>query len=161
MWQIHWVIGLIPDTVLIKIYYTFLISGAVLYLGSKLFKHFPFKLIPFLGQYPRLSELLGVVLMATSIYLLSSYGNEIEWQAKIKEAEAKVAEAEQASTDANAKLEIEHNKKEALLTERKILYKERIKKEIVQIDKECKLDPVVPKIHNDAAKNPYRKGDAK
>jgi hypothetical protein len=161
MWQIHWVIGLIPDTVLVKIYYTFLISGAVLYFGSKLFKHFPFRLIPFLGQYPRLSDLLGVVLMVISIYLLGSYGNEMLWQAKIKEAEDKVAVAEKASADANAKLEIEHNKKEALLTERKILYKERIKKEIVRIDSECKLDLVVPKIHNDAAKNPYRKGDAK
>ena len=114
-----------------------------------------------MGQYPRLSEFLGVFLMAWSIYLLGGNSNEMEWQAKIKEAEAKVAVAEQASADANAKLEIEHNKKVALLTERKILYKERIKKEIVRIDSECKLDPVVPKIHNDAAKNPYRKGDAK
>lgn len=161
MWQIHWVIGLIPETVLIKIYYSFLISGVVLYFGSKLFKHFPFRLIPFLGQYPKLFELLGVFLLAWSIYLLGGNGNETEWQAKVKEAEAKVAVAEQASADANAKLEIEHNKKVALLTERKVLYKERIKKEIVRIDSECKLDPIVPKIHNDAAKNPYRKGDAK
>lgn len=85
----------------------------------------------------------------------------MQWRKQVEEVQAKVSVAEQASADANAKLEIEHDKKVALLTERKILYKERIKKEIVQIDKECKLDPVVPKIHNDAAQNPYRKGDGR
>jgi len=156
VWQIHWIISLIPESVLIKIYYFSLISGIILYFGSKLFKYFPFILVPFFGQYPKLTELLGVFLLVSSIYLLGSYSNEIVWQEKIKEVETKIAIAEQASADANARLEIEHNKKIALLTERKVLYKERIKKEIVRIDSECKLDPIVPKIHNDAAKNPYR-----
>jgi len=161
MWQIHWIIGLIPDALLLNIYNVILISGITLYLGSKLFSRFPFKYIPFLGQYPFISEIIGIVCICSSIYLLCGYSTEMQWRKQVEEVQTKVNVAEQASADANAKLEIEHNKKVALLTERKILYKERIKKEIVLIDKECKLDPVVPKIHNDAAQNPYRKGDGR
>jgi len=161
MWQIHWVISLIPDTALFKIYNLILIVGIILYLGSKLFRRFPFKYIPFFGQYPFIAEIVGIVCICSSIYLLCGWSTEMQWRKQVEEVQAKVSVAEQASADANAKLEIEHNKKVALLTERKILYKERIKKEIVRIDKECKLDPVVPKIHNDAAQNPYRKGDGR
>jgi len=79
----------------------------------------------------------------------------MSWRSCVAEVENQVMAAQVASEEVNAKLEVEHDKKMALLKERGILYKEKIKKEIVRIDSDCRLDPVVPKIHNDAAKNPY------
>jgi len=93
--------------------------------------------------------------MVLGVYGYGSYDNEMSWRSRVAEVEKQVAEAQAASEDANAKLSIEHDKKMALLKERGVLYKEKIKKEIVRIDNDCRLDPVVPKIHNEAAKNPY------
>ena len=157
MWQIHWIIGLIPAWVLIKIYYLFLVSGIVLYFGSKLFKRFPFRLIPFLGQYPFLSEILGVVLLVSSIYLLGGYSTEMAWRSKVEEAEAKVAIAEKASADANALLKNKIAKQVQVIHDKQVIIQKEIQTNKNAIDKECRLDPSVINILNDAAQNPYTK----
>lgn len=158
MHQIYWMIGLIPDSVLIWIYGILFTAGITLYLGSKLFRMFPFKYLPFVGQYPLLSEIGGVVLMVFGALLYGGYANEMEWRTKVAEAQAKVAKAEEASKDANKKLEEERKKKAKVRTEYITTVKERIVKETQVIDAECKVAPEAISILNDAAKNPFKKG---
>jgi hypothetical protein len=157
VWEIPWLISFIPDWVLIKLYYLFLVSGLVLYFGSKLFKQFPFRLVPFLGQYPFLAEILGVVLLVSSIYLLGGYGTEMAWRAKVEAAQAKVAIAEKASADANDQLKNKIVKEVQVIHDKQIVIKKEIQINKISIDKECRLDPSVVNILNDAAQNPYAK----
>lgn len=158
MWQFQWAISLIPDSVLIWIYYTFITAGVVGYIGSKLFKRFPFKYIPFLGQYPFLSEILGVVFLSLGLFLYGGHATEMAWRAKVAEAQALADKAEAESKEANTKLEAERKKKQKVRVEYYTTVKERIKEVEKRIDSKCELDPTVPSILNSAATNPNRKG---
>jgi hypothetical protein len=151
-------VGLIPDDVLIWIYYTFIAVGVIAYIGSKLFKWFPFKYIPFLGQYPLLSELVGVASLCLGLFLYGGYATEMAWRDKVTDVEAKVEVAKKESEEANTKLEAKSKEKQKVRIEYYNTVKERIVEKEKIIDAKCDLDPVVPKLHNDAAKNPAKVG---
>ena len=158
MWQFQWMMSLIPDEMLIWIYYTFIAVGVIAYIGSKLFKRFPFKYIPFLGQYPFLAELLGIVSLCAGLFLYGGYATEMAWRDKVKEVEAKVEAVKRESDEANAKLEAKTKEKQKVRVEYYNTVKERIVEKEKLIDAECKLDPVVIKLHNAAATNPAKTG---
>jgi len=153
MHQIYWMISLIPDSVLIWIYGLLFTGGITLYLGSKLFRMFPFKYIPFVGQYPLLSEVGGVVLMVFSAMLYGGFANEMEWRAKVAELEAKVAISEQKSKDANVQIRTKIVEKIKKVKEVQVVIKERIVKDAAKMDAECKVAPEAISILNDSAKN--------
>jgi hypothetical protein len=154
MWQIQWMVGLIPTWLLIKLYVAMIIIGVILYFGSKLCRRWPFRLIPFLGQYPILSEISGVVLMILGIYLWGGYDNEMNWRARVAELEAKIAVSEQKSKDFNKKLDGVIKEKNAAIKEKDRAIKNRITVVKNQIDRECTVDSVAIEILNDSAKRP-------
>lgn len=158
MWQFEWALGLIPGDVLIWIYYAFIVVGLVSYIGSKFLKHFPFKYIPFLGQYPTLVELGGVALLCVGSFLYGGYVVEKAWHERVKEVEAKVEIAKKESKEANTKLEAKIKEKQKVRVEYYTTVQERIVEKEKLIDAECKLDPVVLKLHNAAARNPSNIG---
>lgn len=104
MWQFQWMMSLLPDSWLFWIYLSITVIGAFLYFGSKLLRWPPFKWIPMIGQYPILSELLGIVLLVGGIFLFGGLATEMSWRDKVAQLEAKIAVAEQKSKDANTKL---------------------------------------------------------
>jgi len=154
MWQIQWMIGLIPAWFLIKLYVIIMTVGAILYFGSKLCSHWPFRLIPFLGQYPFVSEIVGVVLMVGSIFLYGGYANEMEWRNRVAELEAKIAVSEKQSQDANTKLSTVVKEKNKAIQDNKYIVLGHIKQNAARIDKECRLDSEAVKILNESATAP-------
>ena len=105
MWQLQWILSLIPDSLLILIFYSIMAVGLVGYVGSKLFKRFPFKYIPFLGQYPLLSEIAGVVLLSVGAFLYGGYATEMAWRDKVRQLEEQIKIAEQKSQAVNTVVE--------------------------------------------------------
>lgn len=156
MWQVQWMIGLVPSWLLIKVYIAMMTIGVVLYVGSKLCSRWPFKLIPFIGQYPFVSEIVGVVLMVSSIFLYGGYAAEMEWRTRSEELESKIKVAEQQSKDANTKLATVVKEKNKAIEDNKYIVLGHIKQNAVKIDQECRLDPVAVEILNDASKNPVK-----
>jgi hypothetical protein len=154
MWQIQWIIGLIPTWFLIKLYIFMMTVGVILYFGSKLCNRWPFKFIPFLGQYPFVSEIVGVVLMVGSIFLYGGYANEMEWRNRVTELEAKIAVSEQQSQDANAKLSTVVKEKNKAIQDNKYIVFGHIKQNAARIDKECRLDSEAVMILNESATAP-------
>ena len=152
--QIYWVISLIPDSILLQIYYAFIYVGLISYIGSKFFRSFPFKYIPFLGQYPLLSEIGGVALISAGLFCYGGYTTELKWQEKVKQAEAKVVAAEAQSKEANVVIKTKIVKQKQIVHDTQVVIQQEIKEVEKRVDAECKLDPVVPKILNKAAKNP-------
>ncbi len=147
MWQIQWMLGLIPDSVFIWITYLLFSTGLVLYIASKLIKWFPI-----ISRYKLLSEVVGVVLLVVGAYIYGAYGTEMAWREKVKELEAKVAESEAKSKTANSVIQ------EKIVTNVKEIkvFQDRIKEVIVErekiIDAQCRVPDEALDILNQAAK---------
>ena len=65
-----------------------------------------------------------------------------------------MAVAQQASKDTNVLVEQKHQQKVKVIHDTKIVVQKEIQTVEKRIDAECKLDPAVVKIINEAAKNP-------
>jgi preprotein translocase subunit SecF len=94
------------------------------------------------------------VLLVAGIYFKGGYSVEVSWREKVKEAEAKVAVAEEQSKELNTKLEEERKKKQKV----KIEYYNTVKTEIKEVEKiingKCEIDTKVNELLNKAATNP-------
>ena len=153
MGQIQWIISLVPDAILNWLYWLIIVLGisgiAAGWLG---------RWIPFYGNYIRFLKPAGIVLLVLGVWLRGGYDTEMRWRAKVEEAQAKIAKAEEESQQINVKLDQERKKKAIVRKEYITTVKERIVKETQVIDAECKVAPEAVSILNDAAKNPVKKG---
>ena len=90
MSQIGWMIGLVPDAVLSGLYWLIIAAGVTGVLAGWLGKW-----IPFYGNYVKILQPVGIVLLVLGVWLRGGYDTEMAWRAKVAEAEARVAAAEQ------------------------------------------------------------------
>ena len=152
MWQIQWMLQLIPDSVFVWITYALFLTGIVLYIVSKLVT-----ILPMIGRYKLGAELLGIAVLVVSAYF---YGG-IEYRQMIADLKARVAVAEQQSQDANAALE---KKTQQHLKEIKEVRNEnkRIVRETVgrQIDSQCVLPRSAVSLHDSASRNEVSRSSA-
>jgi hypothetical protein len=113
MWQIQWMLNLIPDNFLLWIYYFILSAGIILLSVGWLIKWFPG-----VAVYKGPMQLLGVVLTAGSLYLLGGHGTEMAWRDKVRALEEKVKIAEQQAAEANTKVEVQIVEKTKVIKEK-------------------------------------------
>jgi hypothetical protein len=152
MEQIQWMFSIIPDAILNWIYWAIIAIGL-----TGMFAGWFGKFIPMYGKYVEYLKPIGIVLVILGVWLRGGYDTEMAWRAKVEEAQAKVAKAEEASKDANTKLEAKIKEKVKVRTEYITTVKERIVKDTQIIDAECKVAPEAIKDLNDAAVNPLKK----
>lgn len=153
MWMLWWV----PDSFLLYVIHAVLAAGAVGVLLSFFLLHRIVRWFPALAPYHLLIQIVSVALLVAGVYFKGGYDTEADWRAKVKEAEAKVAQAEQASAELNKRLDDEKKKKQKVRVEYYNTVKTEIKEVEKLIDKECKLDPKVNELINKAASNPEAK----
>jgi len=149
MWQFSWIFSLIPDSILIWIYYIILAAGVGCYIASKLVK-----LIPFMGQYKFPVELVGVVLLVLGSYFYGGYGTELSWRDRVKEMQGKVDAAEQKANEATSKVEIKVVEKIKYIDRKVEVVKTQIVKDKELINAECKVSDVAIKDYNSAIADP-------
>jgi hypothetical protein len=152
MEQIQWMFSIIPDAILNWIYWAIIAVGL-----TGMFAGWFGKFIPMYGKYVAYLKPIGIALVILGVWLRGGYDTEMAWRAKVEEAQAKVAKAEEASKDANTKLEAKIKEKVKVRTEYITTVKERIVKDTQIIDAECKVAPEAIKDLNDAAVNPLKK----
>jgi hypothetical protein len=152
MEQFQWIFSIIPDAVLNWVYWGIIAFGL-----TGLFAGWLGKFIPFYGKYVEFLKPIGIALLVLGVWLRGGYDTEMAWRAKVEDAQAKVAKAEEASKDANTKLEAKIKEKVKVRTEYITTVKERIVKDTQIIDAECKVAPEAIKDLNDAAVNPLKK----
>ena len=88
MWQVQWMLNLIPDSVFVWITYLLFLSGLVLYVASKLVSW-----IPIIAHYRLPAELIGVAALVIAAYLYGgqSYREAIaEMKERVKVADNRV-----------------------------------------------------------------------
>jgi hypothetical protein len=146
-------LSFVPDSLLIWIVNTILVIGAVGSFLSFFVLHKILNKIPALAPYYLLIQVVSAVLLVAGIYFKGGYDVEANWRDKIRVAQEKAALAEQQAKEANVKLDAEIKKKQRVVKENTIVYRDRIREVEKIIDKECKVAPEAIDIHNAAAKN--------
>ena len=92
-----WVLKFLPDW----IFYGILLLGVVGLAVTYLIRFIP---IPAIYLYKTPIQLVSVVFIAFGVYMAGAISNEEAWQAKVKELEAKIAEAEATGQKENVRI---------------------------------------------------------
>ena len=152
MSQIAWMIDLIPDAMLNWVYWLIIAVGVTGVLAGWIGKW-----IPFYGNYIKILQPVGIVLLVLGVWLRGGYDVEMSWRAKVAEAEARVAAAEQKSQETNTVIEqkiVEKTKVIKGKTEYITQYLDREvvkKEEIIKYIEQCPVPKEIIDIHNQAA----------
>ena len=152
MSQIAWMIGLVPDAVLSGLYWLIIAAGVTGVLAGWLGKW-----IPFYGNYVKILQPVGIVLLVLGVWLRGGYDVEMSWRAKVAEAEARVAAAEQKSQETNTVIEQKIVEKTKIIKGKteyitQYLDREVVKKEeIIKYIEQCPVPKEIIDIHNQAA----------
>jgi hypothetical protein len=150
MWQIQWMLQLIPDSIFVWITYALFLTGIVLYIASKLVS-----ILPVIGQYKLVAEITGVAVLIVAAYF---YGG-IEYRQMITELKQRVAVAEQQGRDANVALEKKTREKVQVIKETVYVNKTIIKETAGrQIDSQCVLPRSAVSLHDSASANQVSRG---
>jgi len=147
----------VPDSFLLWVVHAVLVAGLVGSFLSFFLLHRIINWFPALAPWHLLLQIVSIALLVGGVYFKGGYDTESAWRAKVKEAEAKVAQAEQKSQELNANLVAEQKKKQKVRVEYYNTVKTQIQEVEKQINADCKLDPKVNELVNKAAKNPEAK----
>jgi hypothetical protein len=145
MWQIQWLLQLIPDGIFVWITYLLFAAGVVLYVASKLVSW-----IPLMGQYRFPAELAGVVALVIAAYF---YGG-VSYREQIAEMKQRVKIAEEKSQQVNTVIETKIIEKIKVVKENVYITRE-IVKEVAgqQLDAQCSLPQSTVSLHDSASRN--------
>jgi hypothetical protein len=148
MWQLGWIISLIPDSIFVWVTYAMIAIGVSLYIISKLVTW-----LPVISRYKLPAEIGGIVILVAGAYLFGSHGTEMMWRERVKDLEAKVAKAEEESKSANSVIQTKIVEKVKTIK----VFQDRIKEVIVEkekiIDAQCKVPQEALDILNSSATN--------
>ena len=145
MWQIQWLLQLIPDGIFVWITYLLFAAGVVLYVASKLVSW-----IPLMGQYRLPAELVGVVALVIGAYF---YGG-VSYREQIAEMKQRVRIAEEKSQQVNTVIETKIIEKVKVVKQNVYITRE-IVKEVAgqQLDAQCSLPRSTISLHDSASRN--------
>jgi hypothetical protein len=152
-----WMLAFIPDSLLQTAILSVLLTGAGLYVFGLFINFFP-------SAYPYREpiRIIATILMVVGIYGYGSYANEMSWRAKVADMKAQVEAAQAKSQEVNTVIQTKIVVQKQVVHDRQVVVQKEIQVNEKLIDKDCKLDPVVVKILNDSAADPFKKqGGAK
>lgn len=146
-----WILHFLPDTFILWFCNILLLAGVALTIAG-FFAH----RIPLVWQYQLPFRVLGVALLALGVYFRGGYAVEQEWRERVAEVEARMAQAQQASSEANAQLDARGQQRTDAIKERRRVVKQYITREITRYDDQCVIPPAFVRAHNDAAEAPKK-----
>jgi hypothetical protein len=143
-----WILHLFPDTLILWICNLLLAAGIALTVAA-----FFINRIPIINQYRLPAQVLGIALLVLGVYFRGGYAVEAEWRERVAEVEARLAQAEQQSQQANVVLEKKGKDRILVIKEKGEVIKQYIDREITKYDNTCVIPDEVVKAHNAAARN--------
>ena len=112
---------------------------------------FVLKAIPLISQYRSAVQAASVALIVIGTFFTGASYNNDKWEAKVKEAEKKVLEAEAKSSQENVKIVTKTVEKIKLIQDVQVVVQKEIVRDTVLIDAECKVPVEFVTIHNKSA----------
>jgi hypothetical protein len=145
MWQIQWLLQLIPDGIFVWLTYLLFGAGMLLYVASKLVSW-----IPLMGQYRLPAELVGVVALVIAAYF---YGG-ISYREQIAEMKQRIRIAEEKSQQVNTVIETKIIEKVKVVKENVYITREIVRDTAGrQLDAQCSLPRSTVSLHDSASLN--------
>jgi len=145
MWQIQWLLQLIPDGVFVWLTYLLFGAGVILYVASKLVSW-----IPLMGQYRLPAELVGVVALVIAAYF---YGG-ISYREQIAEMKQRIRVAEEKSQQVNTVIETKIIEKVKVVKQNVYITREIVRDTAGrQLDAQCSLPRSTVSLHDSASGN--------
>ena len=142
MWQIMWLLSLIPGWFWhVMLGFTLITIAATYFL----------RMIPFMAANAIQLRFVATVLLILTVWMEGGLANEAKWQTRVQELEAKVAAAEKAAAEANGKIETVYVDRVKVVKEIQYVTKTRIDRSATKIDQNCVIDPEAIEILNQAA----------
>jgi hypothetical protein len=145
MWQLQWMLQLIPDSIFVWITYLLFATGVILYVASKLVSW-----IPLMGRYRLPAELAGVAALVVAAYFYGGIG----YREMVAEMKERVRVAEEKSQQVNTVIETKIVEKIKVVKENVYINRE-IVKEVAgkQLDAQCSLPRSTVSLHDSASRN--------
>ena len=154
MWQIQWVMSLVPDALFVWITYLLFGAGCVLFVASKLVQW-----IPMIASYKLPAELLGVLLLVVGAYMAGRWTTDELWRDRVKQMQDVVAQAEARSREVNTIIETKVVTKIKVVKETVYANKEIIREVAgAQLDSQCTLPVSTVVLHDSASRNEVARG---
>jgi uncharacterized coiled-coil protein SlyX len=147
MWLLHF----FPDWLIQFIVHTILILGVVGCLITFQFANKVLMTWPPLAAYYKMAQIASVVLLVCGIYFEGGYSAEMQWRERVREVEAKVAQAEQAANEANKALAKKSKEKVKIIEGKQVIVKQYIDREVAKYNDQCVIPKEFVKAHNDSA----------
>ena len=145
MWQIQWLLQLVPDSIFVWITYLLFGAGVLLYVASKLVSW-----IPLMGQYRLPAELVGVVALVIAAYF---YGG-ISYREQIAEMKQRIKIAEEKSQQVNTVIETKIIEKVKVVKQNVYITREIVRDTAGrQLDAQCSLPRSTVSLHDSASGN--------
>lgn len=110
-------------------------------------------LLPMLAPYYRALQAVSAAFLVSGIYLQGGLAAEMQWRERVREMQAKVAQAEAESQAANQKLSDNGKEKIKIIREKGQVIKQYIDREVTKYDNQCVIPSSVVRAHNAAAQN--------
>ena len=148
-----WLLHLLPDSLLAFIVDVVLLAGILsTVLTCFLLKHL-IRFVPTLAPHVKIAQVISVAVLLSGVYFKGGYSSEMAWRERVREMEAKVAQAEAESQAANDKLADGGKEKIKIIREKGVIIKQYVDREISKYDATCKIPQEVVRAHNAAAEN--------
>jgi hypothetical protein len=144
-----WILSWLPYW----IFYAILGIGVIGFIASLVMRF-----IPVIYMYRTPIQVVSIILIAVGTYMSGAISNEEAWQARVKEMEVKVAEAEAKAAKENVKIVEKLVYKDKIVKEKSdeivnYIDREVIKKEeVVKFIENCPIPNEIVNTHNEAIK---------
>ena len=149
-----WILHLLPDSLIAVIVNTILIAGAVTTVAG-----FFVTFVPFVNTYRTAVQIVGIALLTIGVYFEGGYSTEMAWRERVREVEAKVAEAEKKSQETNVEVVTKFVTRTQVVREKgrdivNYIDREVVKnQEVIKFVENCPIPSVIITTHNAAALN--------
>lgn len=153
MWQLSWIISLLPEWILATIIHGTVLLGLILTFGGGLLK-----LLPIINPYAAIAKQIGIVLLVIGVFFEGGLAVEKSYRARIAEMEAKIKDAEIKSAKLNEKLTVEVSKNKELIKEKVNKNAKDIEAKREAINAECKLSDDAWVLYNRAIEPKISRG---
>lgn len=140
MWILEW----LPNW----IFYGILAVGLVGFLVTYLLKFIP---VPAIYMYKTPIQIVSIIMIVIGVYMAGSIANNEAWEAKVKEVEAQLAEAQARGAEETVKIVEKVVVQKQVIRERGQEVVKFVDREVVKYDNKCEIPPPFVEAHNRAA----------
>ena len=146
-----WILHFLPNTFILWFCNILLLAGIVAVAAG-----FVAHRIPVLWSYQLGFKLAGITLLVLGVYFRGGLAVEQEWRERVAAVEERLAVAEKAGAEANAKIESKSQKKTTEIRQRTQYIRQYVDREVVKYDAGCAIPEPFVRAHNNAAEAPKK-----